>query len=550
MDPALRLLLWLRFRGWLRRLGRLLSTVKGILLAVFGFCLFGFCLFFGVILPMLVPEARPQVDPEAVRRYGTLGLLAYCVSILVFSTGERAISFTPAEVNFLFPGPFSRRQLLVYKIVVTLLNAGVGTLVFAVFCKSYAPIFLAGYLGMLLAILFLQLFAMAVAFVGSTAGVLAYNRGRKLVLGLLAVLIGVALLQLGKGMPGSDWRGVLERWDESPLLSVLLAPLSWFANAFTARRLWPDLAQWAGLGLLVDGVLLGLVFALDAHYLETAASASERLYARMQRLRSGGVSAQWGGAGRVRFTLPNFPWWGGLGPSVWRQLLTTLRSLKGMLLFLLIVGVSATWPMLLRGGGLPANEPGVGVGLASGLLTMTLFLFPMLLTFDFRGDLDRMEVLKSLPLPPVTLVLGQLTAPVLLGSLIQLILLTALQALVGGVGEVLLAAVLFVLPFNFLLFGLENLVFLHYPTRMAPATAGDFQMVGRNMLLLWGKFLALALVLGMIALAATVAYFVAGRSWPAALACAWLLLAGVDVALVPLLVVAFGKFDVARDTPA
>ena len=98
----------------------------------------------------------------------------------------------------------------------------------------YTPTFLGGYLGMLLAILFLQLFATAVAFVGSTVGVLAYNRGRKLVLGLLAVLIGVALLQLAKGMPGSDWRGVLERWDESPLLSVLLAPLSWFANAFTA----------------------------------------------------------------------------------------------------------------------------------------------------------------------------------------------------------------------------------------------------------------------------------------------------------------------------
>jgi hypothetical protein len=291
------------------------------------------------------------------------------------------------------------------------------------------------------------------------------------------------------------------------------------------------------------------VFALDVQYLETAAGASERLYARLQRLRSGGVAAQWSGSGRVRFTLPTFPWWGGLGPSVWRQLLTALRGLKGVLIFLLIIGLSATWPMLLRGGGIPANDPGVGIGLASGLLATTLFLFPTLITFDFRGDIDRMDVLKSLPLRPVTLVLGELVAPVLLGSIIQLVLLIALQTALGGIGELLLAAVVFVLPFNFLVFGLENLVFLHIPTRMAPATAGDFQMLGRQMLLFWGKFLALGMLVGMIALAATLAYFLAGGSWPAALACAWLLLVGLDVALVPLLTIAFHKFDVTRDTP-
>ena len=46
--------------------------------------------------------ARAQVGP--------LMLFAYCLLTVLFASAEQGVSFTPAEVQFLFTGPFSRRQ--------------------------------------------------------------------------------------------------------------------------------------------------------------------------------------------------------------------------------------------------------------------------------------------------------------------------------------------------------------------------------------------------------------------------------------------------------
>ena len=43
---------------------------------------------------------------EAIRRYGPLGLCVYCFLQVLLSAGDRAIYYSPAEVNFLFCGPF------------------------------------------------------------------------------------------------------------------------------------------------------------------------------------------------------------------------------------------------------------------------------------------------------------------------------------------------------------------------------------------------------------------------------------------------------------
>jgi hypothetical protein len=105
------------------------------------------------------------------------------------------------------------------------------------------------------------------------------------------------------------------------------------------------------------------------------------------------------------------------------------------------------------------------------------------------------------------------------------------------------------LPFNLLLFALENLLFLWFPTRLMPWTPGDFQMIGRHMLLFFGRILCLGLALGSAAVVGVVVYLIAGRSWPPALIAAWFVLAAYAVGMIPLVALAFRKFDVSRDTP-
>jgi hypothetical protein len=92
----------------------------------------------------------------------------------------------------------------------------------------------------------------------------------------------------------------------------------------------------------------------------------------------------------------------------------------------------------------------------------------------------------------------------------------------------------FVLPLNLLLFGIENLLFLWYPAR--PATAGDFQMMGRNMLLMAAKFLIVGLIGGITGLVGVLVYYLTeladGPSWLTSLTVAWLMVSGFTIGLV------------------
>jgi hypothetical protein len=189
------------------------------------------------------------------------------------------------------------------------------------------------------------------------------------------------------------------------------------------------------------------------------------------------------------------------------------------------------------------------------------FMLTALVPFDFRGDVDRLATLKALPIPAWRLTIGQLLTPSLILSFLQWLVLACLLviALVGGAGSdgegerlgtvvLMLVAALFVFPFNFLLFGLENLLFLLLPVRIMATTPGDFQAVGRNVLFFFGKGLGIVLVAGMAILVGLVVGLVS-HSAILAVAAAWLVVAGSGAALVPVVAVAFTHFDVGRDTP-
>ena len=65
---------------------------------------------------------------------------------------------------------------------------------------------------------------------------------------------------------------------------VVSTPLRWFYDAILAEG-WRDLLLYGTLGLLFNLVLLGVVFSLDANYLEAAAAyCSSRIYAQLRRL--------------------------------------------------------------------------------------------------------------------------------------------------------------------------------------------------------------------------------------------------------------------------
>jgi len=165
----------------------------------------------------------------------------------------------------------------------------------------------------------------------------------------------------------------------------------------------------------------------------------------------------------------------------------------------------------------------------------------------FRGDLDRMDWLKSLPIRPAAIVWGEISGVVLLLSLLQGLTLLAAWGLYRSAHEVFAAGLVFLVPVNLLVFGIENLIFLVFPMRMTPTTAGDFQFLGKYLLLTMLKMGTVCVSLALVA-AGAILYLLIPRL-SIVLSFSLLLLVALDAVILYLATVAFVRFDVSRDTP-
>lgn len=545
MPASLWFLIQLQLRGWLRLFLRNLSTVKGLLLAIVG----GLVFLPWVASLLLTPRSQ-TVPAENVLLYGPPILLVYCLLNVLLSSGERAIYFTPGEVNFLFTAPFTRRQLLLYKIITVLLIGLPAVLFMVLVLRSYARSLPAAFLGCLLVYLFMSLFNMTLNLLGVAIGARLYTRTRLVVvLVLLAVVVALIITQgnlPGRGQWGEWFHGVLQ----TSWWQTLMWPLRSFFEVFLAQEVNTRLFLHAGVALGVNVFMLGLVLYLDADYLETAAKTSAQVYQRIQQMRRGSVPI-----GKVRFSLPSFPYWGGVGPTVWRQMLSAVRGLGRLMLVVMIAGFLAI-AMFLGSVGDAGEVSSLLPALGMIIVWMTIFI-TMLVPFDFRGDIDHMAYLKTLPVASWRLALGQILTPTILLTILHVVVLVGFllyPRLSGhGPGEAdrwLVVCAAFSFPFNFLLFALENMLFLFFPVRVMATSPGDFQAMGRNMLMVMAKMIILMVVGTAAVIAGWIVYFITGEGLLPGVAVAWMIVVVAGAAMLPLVSFAFQKFDVTRDIPA
>src|SRR5271155_2258320 len=334
MPLALFTLLRLHFYGKVRHSLRGARTVRGMVFLVLGTVVL--CSWLG---PSLYRALRmPHADPQMVRTIAPFAILGFCLSNLFASFGEGAIAFTGAEVDFLFPGPFTRRSLLGYKIVKTALGTAFTTLIFSVLLLRYSASWIACFIGVWLTVQFMQLFAMAVIMVGQTIGERAYSGTRRAILIASAALAIIAVAPTLAANLHSKPIQLMTQVHATIAGRLLLSPFDVFARTITARP--PDLLKWATLALLVNLLMLAVVIGLDANYLETAATISQRRYERRQRARSGGIARLSAGSG-PRFRVKQLPWLGGAGPIAWRQLIGAASSSRALFTLLLIIGILA-----------------------------------------------------------------------------------------------------------------------------------------------------------------------------------------------------------------
>ena len=91
-------------------------------------------------------------DPAIARSSIPIGLLLFCLLNLIFTKRDTGIAFLPAEVDFLFPAPFQRSELLLYKIVGAAITSSCLALFFSAFLLRYISLWIAGLIGIALAL--------------------------------------------------------------------------------------------------------------------------------------------------------------------------------------------------------------------------------------------------------------------------------------------------------------------------------------------------------------------------------------------------------------
>lgn len=542
IDGALWFLLALRVKGALRKAGRQLRTKKGIAMSLLGLAIFA-----PMLLPVLLMPRMTASVLATTRQIMPIFLLAYCVlGLVTTSTGDRAILFNPAEIHFLFPAPFTQRQLLAYKVAGSLGTCLLTGAFMTLMLGQYAAGFLQGMLGLMLSLCFLQLFGMVVSLSASTIGVMAYNRRRKIVLATLGVVCVYALISGGADLlskpPMTVWRTIRD----SAALRIATVPFRPFAEIYTAERLWPDLTLWGTIGLAMNLAMIAVLFLLDARYLEAADAASERIYKAIERMRASGNTGMLRTPKKAGASLPMLPLWNGAGPIAWRQMMTARRDVVRLVLGLFMIGCMLVPIVLIR------RSQALSDGAVTGFQTMMLgmgFLLSAIMTYDFRADYERMAELKALPIAPLPLTLGQLVTPIAVMSIVQWIVTAALVVLSGRLTAMTVGLALMALPINMISIAIDNLWFLLFPGRaMAPGSL-DFEKMGQSMLMMLMKFTALALSGGMAAGFGYGVFYLSGGLLIPALATSWTILTVTAFALVPPIALAFSRFDVAADAP-
>jgi len=473
--------------------------------------------------------ASPVVPPEYLVLVESLAALALFVIVLLawLIPHERAaLTFTEAEVAFLFPAPVSRRSLIHFKLIRSQLRILFSALLLTLFSRRFGGSALVHGFGWWLILSTLNLH-----FLGSSfARTLLLDRGvsnrfRRLLVFALVLGVGAFVWLWAKNtLPPltsadtADFTSILKYTQQvltaGPAL-YLLYPFHLLVRPFFA----PDAAAF--LAALAPALLIFLLHYLwvvgsDVAFEEASVEASQKLATRIAAVRAG----NWQAAGtrpkarRAWFQLA------ATGPAAtalwWKNLIGVSRIFSARLWIMLVV----VMVVVFAGFGGSAHAQNLSklaaVIIAIGL-GYSLLLGPQLLRLDFRRDLPMADILKTFPLRGWQIALGEILAPVSVLAGFQWLLLLAgfgLVSFLPGKHETLVLAIgisaACLLPaLDFLLLLIPNAAVLLFPSwiQTGKDSARGIEATGQRLILAVGQLFALLLALVPAAIAFAAVYF-------------------------------------------
>src|ERR1019366_5103750 len=327
-----------------------------------------------------------------------LGLLLVTALSWIMPFGSGLLDFSDAEIQFLFPAPVSRRQLLLYRMMRSQIGLLFTSVVTGVVLSSTS-----GVSRVRTAVaMWLLMVTAKVYFTGLTLArrrlASASARARR-VAWLPSAVLGVAVAIVARALSAgyaaravarlSDLLALVGGVSGSGASRVVLWPFMALARPLFAAWPGPYLAAlgWAGPGLA--GTVLW-VLSIDSAFQETAVAMADRRASEQPSGRKSSYRARSTGWTLAPTGRPETAF-------AWKAAMQTLRIVdKGTLVRIVAIlfALNIAGLSMGRGSGFPAMLGTFAIA-ATGF---AIFMAPQIVRVDLRQDLPNLEVLKTWPI--------------------------------------------------------------------------------------------------------------------------------------------------------
>ena len=516
-----------------------------------------------------------SISPEHLLLFELGGALALFVIVLLawLIPHERAaLTFTEAEVAFLFPAPITRRNLIHYKLIRSQMRILFSVVILTLFSRRFGGNPLIHGLGWWLILSTLNLHFLGSSFTRT----LLLNRGisnwrrRLLVLGLAGVMVASVWFWAKKSLPAfssadiANFDSILDyaqRLLTSGPALYLLFPFRLVVRPFLA----PDAMIF--FSAILPALLIFLLHYLwviysDVAFEEASVEASQKLATRIAAVRAG----NWQAAGKKQ-TAKNA--WFKLAPTgplptalLWKNLIGVGQVFSPRL-WIMLITIIVVLGFSLGNTGHNQNLSSVAAVIIAIALGYSLLLGPQLLRLDFRHDLPRADILKTFPLRGWQIALGEILAPVTVLVAFQWLLLlvgTGLLIYLPGKQTALFLAIAagaaVLLPvLDVLLLLIPNAAVLLFPSwiQTGKDSTRGVEATGQRLIFALGQMLALLLALVPAAAAFAGVFFLLQLALAPAAAVPFAALAAAIIVAVEagfgvmLLGKLFERFDVTEE---
>ncbi len=367
--------------------------------------------------------------------FGSLAL--FIIAAVAWATPGvgQPVEFSRAEVQFLFPAPVTRRELLHYKLLRSQLGLVLSSVIFALLMRpsSVGQGWMTS-LGLWLMLMVVSLHLTGVSL--SRASLAQHGRsgvGRQWL--PLIVVIGSAGI-LGETLfrnwatlaaaieAGDGFLDALMRMATTGAAGVVLWPF----RALVCLPLAPTPAAfWQALMPVLVIIALNYMWVLrsDAAFEEAAAAHAEKRAADRHAPKP---VVRGSTATPFRLAIEGPP----ETAVLWKNLIllgryVSVRTLLRLLPLVIAFGIIA------RGGGRATTTANVMAVLCLPISGLLLLMGPQIMRNDLRQDLGNLALLKTWPVRGAALIRGEVLAPTLVMSVLIWLLFAAAAVLSGGI---------------------------------------------------------------------------------------------------------------------